>query len=104
MERWGVGKLSKSTGKAGAAGWEKQAAVEGTRSSEPSQVAGHPRAHPWSVSQVSLFQILNQVGASLGWDGSTLGTHAGDHVSILTQHGIPVPDLRGLQFNKYLLN
>lgn len=88
LERQGVGKLSKSTGKAGEAGWENRQQWRETRSSEPSQGYWTPVATPRNVSHVSLFQILNQVGASPGWDCSTPRTHTGDRVSILTQHGI----------------
>lgn len=73
-------------------GWSsrlgKQAAVERNQVVRAQPRLLDTRATPWSVSQVSLFQILNQVHASPGWDGSTLGTHTGDRVSILTQHGI----------------
>lgn len=78
-------------------GWSstlgKQAAVERNQVIRAQPRLLDTRATPWSVSQVSLFQILNQVGASPGWDGSILGTHTGDRVSTLTQHGIHIPDL-----------
>ena len=46
LERWGVGKPSKSPGKAGAAGWENRQQWRETRSSEPSQGCWTPVPPP----------------------------------------------------------
>ena len=97
LERRGVGKLSKSTGKAGEPGWENRQQSREARLSEPSQGHWTPVATPWNMSQVSLLQISSP-GRSLtrlGW------FQVGDHILLSMESTVP-----GLSqaCNKRLLN